>query len=81
MKFGKRFARIGFLVGFIGPILFYPLHYQAQVLCPLCPYIFVPPRALIWLQIGLVFGLIQGLTFALLAFAIGYSISKVKSST
>ena len=82
MRLGKRFGRIGFLVGCIGPIVFYSLHYESLVLCPLCPH--VDPafgHPLFWLQIGLMSGLTQGLIFAVLGFAIGYSISKIKPST
>jgi len=81
VRLGKLFGRTGFLFGFIGPILFYYTHYESHIFCPLCPYIFVPfGHARLWLQIGLTAGLTQGLVFALLAFAIGYSISKVKPS-
>ena len=82
LRLGKHFGRIGFLAGFIGPILFYFIHYEALIFCPLCPHVDVAfGHPLLWLQIGLTAGLTQGLVFALLSFAIGYSISKIKSSS
>jgi hypothetical protein len=81
MKLGRRFGRVGFIIGFIGPILSYSVPYtlQSHAACPLCPYIdiaFVHPS--LWLQIGLSLGLIPGLVFAMLGFAIGYSIFRIK---
>ena len=84
MKLGKRLGRVGFVVGFIGPILFYsvPYTFEWQVSCPLCPYIFLPFHSpSVWLEIGLKVGLLQGLLFATLGFAIGWSISRVRKST
>jgi hypothetical protein len=84
MKLGKRFARVGFVVGFMGSLLFYSIPYtlQSHTACPLCPYVDVPlGHPLLWLQIGLSLGLIQGLVFAMLGFAIGYSIFRIKQST
>ena len=83
MKLGKRFGRIGFAVGFIGPILFYlvPFTFESHIACPLCPYIDVGDgHPSLWLEIGLTLGLVQGLAFALLGFAIGYSVFKIKQS-
>jgi hypothetical protein len=80
VKLGKRFGRIGFLLGFVGPLLFYSLHYEVTVLCPLYPHVdpaFAHP--LLWLQIGLMAGLTQGLVFAIAGFAMGYAISRVKT--
>ena len=81
MNLGMRFGRIGFLVGFIGPILFYsvPYTFESHIACPLCPYIDAFGHPLFWLEAGFTLGLIQGLTFALFGFAVGYSIFKVKS--
>jgi len=79
MRLGKLFCWIGFVFGFIGPILFYSLHFESHIACPGCPYITVPfADSLVWLEIGLKFGVIQGLIFAVLGFAIGFSISKIK---
>jgi len=84
VKLGKRLGRVGFVVGFVGPILFYsvPYTFESQVVCPLCPIVlvFLPPRSL-WLEMGLMVGLLQGLAFALLGFAAGWSISKVRQLT
>lgn len=82
VKTGKRLGRIGFVMGFIGPVLFYsvPITFEWHIFCPLCPYIDVPfAHPLLWLQIGLQLGLLQGLTFALLGFIIGYSISQLRN--
>jgi hypothetical protein len=84
MKLGKRFGRIGFVIGFIGPVLFYSVPYTLEwhVICPLCPYIDVPfAHRLHWLETGLSLGLIQGLVFALLGLVIGFAISKVEQLT
>lgn len=58
------------MVGFIGPVLFYSLGYESHVAFG---------HSVLWLQIGLELGLLQGLMFALLGFVAGYSISKVKN--
>jgi hypothetical protein len=79
VKLGRLFGRIGFVFGFVGPILFYSLHVESHIVCPTCPHIFAPfAHPLGWLEIALKFGLIQGLVFALLGFAVGFSISWVK---
>ena len=81
MKLAKRFGRIGFVFGFIGPILFYALHIESHLACPFCPYITVPfVSRLGWLEIGLKFGLLQGLVFAFLGFAIVFSFSTRQSA-
>jgi hypothetical protein len=77
MKLGKKFGRIGFVVGFVGPVLFYS--FGVSVACPQCPYIdaiFWKPMD--WLALGLGLGLMQGLVFALLGFVIGYVISRIR---
>jgi hypothetical protein len=81
MRPGYKFGRIGFVVGFIGPILFYlvPYTFERHIFCPLCPQIdMASRRPLLWLEIGLGCGLAQGLTFALLGFVIGFLTSKSK---
>jgi hypothetical protein len=84
VKLGKRIGRIGFGVGFLGSMLFYvsphsfPL-YESHVVCPLCPYVDVAfGSPLLWLQIGLGSGLLQGVAFGVLGFVIGYSISRTR---
>jgi hypothetical protein len=82
VRLRKLFGRIGFLAGFMGPIVFYLIHYEAFIFCPLCPHVDVAfGHPLLWLQIGLTLGLTQGLIFALHGFAIGYSITKIRTST
>jgi len=41
MKWGKRLGRIGFVVGFVGPVLFYSFDMQSVgiFVCPQCPHI------------------------------------------
>ncbi len=81
MKLGKKIGRIGFVVGFVGPVLFYVFYTNsmASFACLFCPHITMfGPTRLTWLQIDLGFGLVQGLAFALLGFAIGYAISKIQ---
>jgi hypothetical protein len=51
VKLGKLFGGIGFGFGFIGPILFYSVHFESHIACPLCPYITVPfAHPLLWLD-------------------------------
>jgi hypothetical protein len=81
VKLGKLFGRIGFVIGFAGPVSFYavPYTFESYIACPLCPYVDASfMRPLDWLEIGLKVGLFQSLIFALLGFAIGYSIFRVK---
>jgi hypothetical protein len=81
MGLGKQLGRFGFLVGFIGPILFYsvPYTFKWHIFCPLCPYVDVAfAHPLLWLEIGLKVGLAQGLVFGLIGFVIGFLISKTK---
>jgi len=81
VRLGKRLGRIGFVVGFIGPILSYSIHREVYLFCLLCPHVDLAfGYPLVWLKVGLALGLMQGLVYALLAFAIGYSISKIKPS-
>jgi len=68
------------VIGFVGPVLFYavPYTFESHIAC-LCPYIDAPfMRPLDWLEIGLTVGLFQGLIFAVLGFAIGCSIFRIK---
>jgi hypothetical protein len=84
VKLGKVIGRITFVVGFVGPVLFYASPpsfptYESHIVCPLCPYIDVAfGHALLWLQIGLELGLFQGIAFALLGFTLGYAISRFR---
>jgi hypothetical protein len=84
VKLGKIIGRIAFVVGFVGPVLFYASPpsfptYESHIVCPLCPYSDVAfGHALLWLQIGLELGLFQGIAFALLGFTVGYSISRFR---
>jgi hypothetical protein len=83
VKLGKRFGRIGFVIGFIGPVLFYsvPYTFEWHIFCPLCPYIDVAfAHPLLWHEIGLRLGLLQGLVFALLGFVLGLLISTRQSA-
>lgn len=86
MRTGKLLGRLSFVVGFIGPILFYAVPppfatYQQFAVCPFCPHVEVLfSYPLLRLQIGLQFGLIQGLVFAVLGFATGYFISAIGRS-
>jgi hypothetical protein len=79
VKLAKRLGRIGFLLGSIGPLLFYSVHYESGILCPLCPHVDALMHPLGWLQFGLTAGLIQGVLFALLGFAVGFSISELRT--
>jgi hypothetical protein len=81
MKWGKRLGRVGFVIGFLGPVLFYAapgFTYESHFLCPWCPYIDIfPSDRLAWLSLGLSVGLFCGLILALVGFIIGYAVSKV----
>jgi hypothetical protein len=87
VKLAKTLSRVGFVLGFIGPVLFYASPtalptYESHVLCPACPYIdiaFATKTA--WLELGMEFGLLNGLCYALIGFGIGYCISRSRQST
>lgn len=84
MKLGKTLGRIGFIIGFLGPVLFYAspptlFTYESHVVCPLCPYVDIAfATRLTWIEVGLEVGLLFGLVSALVGFVIGYLISKVR---
>jgi hypothetical protein len=86
MGVAKRYARIGFVVGFLGALLFYasPMRwftYESRLACPLCPYIDVlMANWLTWLQIGMEAGLVIGLVYGLIGFGIGFVVAKVRAS-
>jgi len=72
----KRLRRIGFVVGFLGPLLFYAspdlwFTFECRVLCPWCPYVDFLTR-LGRLQAGLTTGLLSGLLLAAIGFSVGY---------
>jgi hypothetical protein len=77
LKLGRLIGRIGFVVGFVGPLLFYGsppswLTYESHLLCFYCPYI-DPAFATRtdWILIGLRLGLFCGLLMAAVGFGIG----------
>ncbi len=82
MKLGKRLGCIGFVVGFLGPVLFYAsppsfFTFESHYVCPWCPSIDVAfPPATTWIKLGLLFGLICGLILASIGFAVGYGASR-----
>lgn len=86
MRLAKRIGRFGFVLGFVGPVLFdasppfFPT-YESRIACPLCPYVDVAfGHPLLWLEIGLRVGLLQGIAFALIGFAIGCAVSRTAPS-
>ncbi len=76
MKLGKKLGRIGLVIGFPGPVLFYAsppsfFTYESRFLCPWCPYIDSPfMNGLAWLGFGLQIGLICSLALALSGFVL-----------
>jgi hypothetical protein len=86
MKPGKLLGGALFVIGLIGPVLFYASAasfptYQAFPVCPLCPHVEVPfGHPLLWLQIGLSLGLFQGSVFAVLGFAAGYLVPAISQT-
>jgi hypothetical protein len=54
--------------------------FESHLVCPWCPYIDVVALGsrLPWLQIAPELGLIVGLLYAAAAFAIGYTVSKLR---
>jgi hypothetical protein len=86
VKLGRLFGRIGFVVGFLGPLSFYAsppswLTYESHLLCPYCPYIdLIFAEWSDWVLLGLKVGLLCGLILAFIGFVIGYLISKLKDS-
>jgi hypothetical protein len=87
MKLGKRLGRIGFVIGFVGPLLFYAspsswLTYESGFVCPWCPYVdFFFVTWLTLLQVGLTMGLISGLLLALIGFSTGCFVTLVRRKT
>ncbi len=87
MKLGKRLGRIGFLIGFVGPLLFYAspaswLTCESHLLCPWCPYIDIFFATwLTWVQVGLTMGLVSGLLLALIGFFAGCFVTLVRRNT
>lgn len=82
----KTLGRIGLVVGFLGPVLFYLSPYsfptfESHLLCPACPYVSTFATRADWVEMALKFGLFCGVLYALIGFAIGYAISKVRAST
>jgi hypothetical protein len=83
VKLAKIAGRVGFVLGFLGPVLFYttpagsPL-YESHLVCPVCPYVdgIMPTSG--WLQLGLTIGLLTGFGYALLGFGIGYLVWSYK---
>jgi hypothetical protein len=86
MKLGKTLGRIGFVIGFLGPVLFYlsppwfPT-FGSGFVCPACVYVDIPVEATsVWVLIALATGLCNGITYALTGFVTGYLISMVTHS-
>ena len=86
LRLGKRIGRIGFVIGFLGPLFFYasPAQfptYESHLVCPWCPYVDVAYATwLTWVEVGLKFGLLSGLLLALIGFLVGYTVSRVAGS-
>jgi hypothetical protein len=78
MALARGLAYIGFAFGFVGSVAFYAVGYQSHLLCPLCPYVTTIGSRL---QIGLTYGLFQGLTFGLLGSIFGWVILRVSKSS
>jgi hypothetical protein len=82
VRLARRFGRFGFLIGFLGPVLFYAspissLTFESHFLCPWCPYVdWFHPTSTTRIGTGLGFALFSGLVLAAVAFAIGYAVSK-----
>jgi hypothetical protein len=78
MKLGKKFGRIGFVIGFAGPFLFYASlprfsPYESHFICPWCSYVDIAfANTLTWVGVGLRVGLFCGLLLAFVGFSIGY---------
>jgi hypothetical protein len=83
MKLAKTIGRVGFAFGFLGSLPFYlspyPPLYESHIVCPACPYADIPFATTMTLaQVALSFGLLSGLIYALIGFAIGYGISQFR---
>lgn len=82
MKLGKRLGRIGFLIGFVCPLISYagPTSLLNDS-CPWCPHIdALRVSPLTWIDIGLRFGLFSGLSFAVMGFVVGCTLSRLPFS-
>jgi len=84
MPLAKLIGRAGFTFGLVGSWLFYSsppssILYESHGVCPSCPYVDIPfASGLTRIQVGLSFGLLSGLVYAVVGFAMGSSISKVR---
>jgi hypothetical protein len=83
MMLGKIVGRVGFAFGMFGAILFYsspiPFLCESQVICPLCPHVDIAfATKMTWIGVGMWLGLVSGLAYALVGFAMGYGISMVR---
>jgi len=86
MKLGKKIGRIGFVIGFRGPLLFYAsprslFTYESHLVCPWCPYVDIPfATRIAWVQLGLWVGLLSGLSLAFIGLGIGCAVSRLVRS-
>ena len=83
MRLAKTVGRVGFVFGFLGPLLFYSSPYQflygSHIVCPVCPYVEIPVATkMMWIGVGLRLGLFCGLAYALIGFGIVWSIFKFR---
>ncbi len=73
MKLARLCGWTGFLIGLLGPILFYGVNWEWA--CLTCPHITVAP-GLNPLSASLPFDLLQAIIFAVIGYAGGYFVSK-----
>lgn len=78
MKLAKTLGRIGFGLGFVGPILFYSVPDSPSLACPFCLYVSGVEDSMSLLRVWVKLGIVQGLILALIGFVMGYSISRIR---
>ena len=83
MNLAKKLGCIGFIIGFIGPAVFYtsPVSFPtfgSHFVCPWCPIAdWAFPTRWTWVNTALRFGVSSGLLLALTGLAIGYTASRI----
>ena len=83
MNLAKKLGCIGFVIGFLAPVLFYATPpsfptFESPFVCPWCPIVFWGfTTKWTWATVGLRLGLVSGLLLAVIGFAIGYAASRI----
>jgi hypothetical protein len=82
MRLARQLALLGFVIGLGGPIAFYdttPPFFPngSHLVCPWCPPPASFPESVVWMSLKL--GLMSGVAFAVIGYAAGFLLSKLRS--